>query len=98
METFKCLLRQYLEELHDAKRYARAYARHKEQEHELAGVCLDLCRQEKSHAEILRHQIARYMEARREQADYAAMRVLWEWEDERGMEIVSETERILETH
>lgn len=98
MQTLKCLMKQYREELENSKRYAKAYASHKHEDHELASIYLDLSKQEHSHAEIIERQIERHLEKCREHSDCMAMHAIWEWERERGEEIKAATQRFLETH
>lgn len=98
MQTLKCLMKQYREELEDSKRYAKAYAATKHEDHELSSIYLDLSKQEHSHAEILSRQIERHIEKCGENADSTTMKALWEWVKERGEEEEAETARFLDTH
>ena len=98
MKEIKALVEYIHEELHDAEKYAKAAAKHKDNDKELSSTYAELAHQELNHMDKLHSQAVRLIKAYRDKGNEppAAMLAVWDWEHEKMIEHTAHVKHLLE--
>ena len=98
MKEIKWLVENIEEELNDAEKYAKAAAKYKDSDREMANTLYTLANEELGHMDKLHTQAVRIIKAHKAEGHEApaAMQAIWEWEHEKIIDRTAHIRHLLD--